>query len=732
MSARSAVHSNGVDPATGQEDDEEEVDAFGRIVPKETRRRSRSRSRSRSHSPERDDSDFRRRRNTDNEDSRRRRSRSPDRQRQRDAGRERDKVDRRSVGVRHEERRRDDHRPPPSAPILNIAPRNFHRPPPTHHQPFPPPHAYPPYPPHSYPPVHLTFPTQPSLLSHSVPLLSLHEWMAANGVQMMSADVERRYGDYRDEAINAPKRAFFDAHKQDEWMTHQYGYSASATQLAQRQQHKQTLRQHWLTDAQNTDSTHLHLLDDISSAFTTASSSSSAVVDNTVVFPPFPYRVNRSSLVSFVSSLPGFRLLSVAASTAKNHGNRMAFLVMSSPATCATAIEQCKGYRVDNWEVRVRGSVREVARRDVTALVREERKVQDDVKRAHALIGRLDDESGLAPFSSPSVEGEGGDADMRRLNTCLSYLRWVHSYCFYCAREYRDVESLINACGMTHRRRADFSGGGASDIDREEVERIERRVEERTRGEGGWVDEERRKHDRVKDALLRRFIEQKAESKWRCTMCNKLFKGEEYVLKHLINKHEAEVEQAEARLPDEYMWREYVADQYAPVEEKDKQSAGGGGSGMPLLFRPGQPLNALTTMPFVPGLHNTAMVDAQQPLSLLSPSSAAVVSLPTISIAPLSLVAPSPPITAPPAVSGRRGLTSYADLDVPDVAPLLPSHGLLLTPADKAAVHYGSKGKWVPKGKKGKDDAASENRKGVETVEETKEADGASAPTSVS
>ena len=300
----------------------------------------------------------------------------------------------------------------------------------------------------------------------------------------ISAEVERRYSEYREEAASAPKRSFFDAHKHEEWMVHQYGYSASNTQLTQRQLHKQQQRQHWITDAHTTSAHHLHLLDDLSSA-PPSSSSSSAYIDNTVVIPPFPTRVNRSALLSFVSSLPGYRLLSIAASTGKNQGSRIAFLVLSSSSACIGAVEACKGQRVDNWEVRMRGSVREVSRRDVTALVRESSKVQDHVKRAQALITRLDEESGLPPLTLPTVEGEGRDADMGRLNVRLSYLRWVHSYCFYCAREYRDMEALVNACGMTHRRRSDSSGSGLSDGDRDEVARIERRVEERTRGDGG-------------------------------------------------------------------------------------------------------------------------------------------------------------------------------------------------------------------------------------------------------
>ena len=719
MSARSALHSNGAD-SVAQDDEEEEVDAFGRIVPKESRRRSRSRSRSRSNSPDRDDSDFRRRRYADSDDSRRRRSRSPDR-RDRNGGQDRDRGDRRG-GDRRDVVRRDDRRPPPSAPILNITPRSFHRPTPPHQQPFPPPPpaAYPPYPSYSHPPIHLSLPSaaHSQHQAHAVPLLSLHEWMAVNGVDALSVEAERRYGDYRSEAALAPRRAYFDAHKHEEWMAHQYGCSAFSAKLAQRQQEKQLQRQHWLDDVlHGADSAHLHLLDDVPSA----PASAPAIVDNTLVIPPFPHRVNRSALLGLVSSLPGFRLLSVASSTAKNHGSRIAFLVLSSHAACSAAIEQCKGQRVDGWEVRVRGSVREVARRDVPALVREERTVREHVRRAQALIDRLDEECGLPPFQAAQLHAEGADGDMRRLNLCLSYMRWVHAYCFYCACEYRDVEALVNACGMTHRRRAADSGGGASDLDRDAVERIERRVEERARGEGGWAEEDRRKLERVREALLRRHVEQKAEGKWRCTLCTKLFKGEEFVLKHLVNKHEAETQQVEARLGEEYMWREYATDAQAVVEDKaDKQSTTGGSSGMPLLFRPGSQLNAITTMPYVPGLHDTAMADAQPMLSLLSPG-VGVVSLPTISIAPPSLAPQQlPPPTAPPAVSGRRGLTSYADLDVPDVAPQLPTHGLLLTPADKAAVHYGSKGKWVPKGKKGT--AAGENGKAADGHAEEKEA----------
>ena len=308
---------------------------------------------------------------------------------------------------------------------------------------------------------------------------------------------------------------------------------------------------------------------------------------------------------------------------------------------------------------------------------------------------------------------------MQRVNGMVAYLRWVHCYCFYCAREYRGMDELMQQCGMVHRRR-----GKAVEGDAAELEAMERRVEERVNGKGGVKDVDAAAMVEVKEAMLRVHVEMRSEGKWRCALCGKLFKGEDYVMKHVVGKHEGELKEEEVK--EEWKWRRYREDEHAPVEEWGDRGGGGGGgkaggggrveggySGPPVVgfpFRPGQPLSSMTTMPFVPALH--ADEERRRAAGMLIDGPPPVYSLPPISITPSSMAHPSgsllpsgPPVSAslPPSTS-LRGLTSYADLDVPDAPPPLPSHGLLLTPADGAVKHYGSvKGKWKPKGKKGKE-----------------------------
>ena len=593
----------------------------------------------------------------------------------------------------------------PGGPPLPLPPPPF---------PAPLPYQVPPHPLSSPPFVpaipHIGFP--PLALSATSPssaLLSYGDWLAFHALDPTMPGLDSRYARYKAEVVGRSRRAFYDKHKDDEWMREQFAFKATADALRERSRAKALRREQLMRDLEDGNTGHLHLLDDTSSA----PPPSSSFVDHTLVVQSSPPRITRAALLPAVSALDGFRLLSLSMATAKSLQHRIAFVVMSSLAACQEAVAKLHGTRAGSWELKVRGSIKEVARKDVAAGSRSEARVIDDEQRSRRLIQRLDEEEGWEQRDvvDPSPAAPH-DARLQRLNTHVAYLRWVHCYCYYCAREFHDPDELLASCGMVHRRRTK-----AADHDADELDTLARRAEERARGTGALNAVDAAVMDQLRAEQLHRHMEHKAEGKWKCALCAKLFKGEEFLLKHLRLRHEAETAEAERRAEDEWQWKRYCDDDHAPTEDRDKRENNGRGGrgdgyGSPVVtfpFRPGQPLSAMTTMPFVPALHaeeprrrsaGAARMVIEQPAPLYS--------LPPISITPSSL-GPQPSGIAPlaPANSASlRGLTSYADLDVPDAPPPLPEHGLLLTPVDKAAQHYGAvKGKWQPKAKAKKADA---------------------------
>ena len=142
----------------------------------------------------------------------------------------------------------------------------------------------------------------------------------------------------------------------------------------------------------------------------------------------------------------------------------------------------------------------------------------------------------LVKALEPDMElesGTGGDKK-QALDRLIVYLRQTHSICYYCATQCDCHEELLQVCGPVHLR--ETLNNSEDSIDME------------------WFD---RKILRLIDAFslhlsplsLDYFLEKYHvadldPTKFGCRHCNKLFKGADYVVKHLHLKH-TEVVQGE-------------------------------------------------------------------------------------------------------------------------------------------------------------------------------------------
>ncbi|OLY82741.1 Serrate RNA effector molecule-like protein [Smittium mucronatum] len=134
--------------------------------------------------------------------------------------------------------------------------------------------------------------------------------------------------------------------------------------------------------------------------------------------------------------------------------------------------------------------------------------------------------------------------DTKELDISIEYLRNVHFYCYYCCNVSDNIEDFFRKCPKHHLRRvlkdgkSSYSSGNnwARSIDTKNKAIIERPSIKDIYKQGGKLYEES-SIEHFKD-----LIKPKDKGRFRCTVCDKLFKGDTFIRRHIINKHSSLVD----------------------------------------------------------------------------------------------------------------------------------------------------------------------------------------------
>lgn len=199
--------------------------------------------------------------------------------------------------------------------------------------------------------------------------------------------------------------------------------------------------------------------------------------------------------------------------------------------------------------------------------------------------------------SATNLEGEGQEpvrlSMSQKLDFLLLYLRRVHAYCLYCGEEYEDERMLSTRCGPQHIRNHQKISNEEFDDIMAKSKQLSKLVDSEAPN-----DEQDQQEESLQDTLdqisklksescakwggsitfLKRYVEQalkkiragprkyvdpaeefKAQDveefcrckckqitpneRYSCDLCGKVFKGEEFVIKHIKNKHQEVIEE---------------------------------------------------------------------------------------------------------------------------------------------------------------------------------------------
>lgn len=189
-------------------------------------------------------------------------------------------------------------------------------------------------------------------------------------------------------------------------------------------------------------------------------------------------------------------------------------------------------------------------------------RVKTDIELSKDLICALDSEKKIENNKIFSGNHLVGKSILYQLDLQILYLRKVHSYCFYCASEYYDERMLSAKCGPIHLRLK---------FDPEVVHQIpdwhlqcNEIVKTRIKETKTSVHEKRDINEEIEEDLdyyLRKKIKKEMyDGKWPCLFCEKMFQGEQFVLKHFKNKHESSMIRERKKIIEPKILKAYIND----------------------------------------------------------------------------------------------------------------------------------------------------------------------------
>lgn len=219
----------------------------------------------------------------------------------------------------------------------------------------------------------------------------------------------------------------------------------------------------------------------------------------------------------------------------------------------------------------------------------------------------------LAPTDTPMDDAEEEDPaqatirranERRSLDLFIEYLRQVHLFCYYCGGDSDNAEEFSRKCSK-HFRNPDTKVPVNSTKGAVWVKNLEQKLNLKLKAP---TDEEITKLggkslEKASLKFLQGKTQQDEPTKWRCKICTKPFRGEEFVHKHIRTKHPDEVKTIE---DDISLFNNYILDPNhinpsAQQQQQPQPSAFGFGAPGPMFS--GHPM----PMSFMPGAHPMGM-----------------------------------------------------------------------------------------------------------------------------
>ncbi|KAJ1972356.1 hypothetical protein H4R35_004723 [Dimargaris xerosporica] len=456
----------------------------------------------------------------------------------------------------------------------------------------------------------------PDKLDHLVPIKYFTDYHRSRSSRSISPDeIDEKYDAYKVRFRRRLHKGFFSVHKDDDWFRERYEPTAHTRLLTRLKQQKIMRYQAFaeaLTSGQLDDL-------DLDAPLDLAEGGEGLEVDTSVetfalVIRSIPPSITREQLEQLCSAVPGYEYVGLAEPNPMKKFHRFGWVKFVPGTDMDQALHALDSAKIDEFQFHFGRHTRVATRRVAADVFGNPDHMVQDIDRTRRLIQLLDDEMNqlevatdvphhdtvfkgqalvdervaLAMDSEPEVGNSGALSSRTKkvLDLQIMYLRRVHCYCYYCAAECECPEGLQRKCGpdLHYRPRpvSDKSPQRGSGAHRPRLgywqERLDGRLDPPTgrdleRMGGKNLDDEF-------EATAVQHIEKVEEGKYRCRLCSKLFKGENFVVKHIRNKHSDAADLATLEHDVAY-FNNFVRDsrRFSPTNPHHSLVPGGGSNG---------------------------------------------------------------------------------------------------------------------------------------------------------
>ncbi|KAI8804089.1 hypothetical protein BJ742DRAFT_465431 [Cladochytrium replicatum] len=299
---------------------------------------------------------------------------------------------------------------------------------------------------------------------------------------------------------------------------------------------------------------------------------------NAVFIKSVPINIKRAAIVEACQNLEGFRYLVLSDPNPSKKFARLGWMVFKDEVGLQSMLETLGGvFKVGDFTLSLMYHQNTTNRsRSIPYELNSCRRLQHDNEQIRRLATFLEEDSALTSLGSEMVQGRldtvvfpkveeefkgDGESDTgakakieemklkRSLDLYIEYLRRVHLYDYYSGYEGNSPEDFSRRCPPSLRRQDPNSDLGPRDQRVKEQIDLKVRVRMNTAIDGDDITGLGGKTLTTEiEKASSEFITRVDEGKYRCKHCGKLFKGEQFVQKHLKVKHEDKFDTVKADL----------------------------------------------------------------------------------------------------------------------------------------------------------------------------------------
>ena len=268
----------------------------------------------------------------------------------------------------------------------------------------------------------------------------------------------------------------------------------------------------------------------------------------TLFIHQLPRHISKLQVIEISKKVPGFVYLSLSEPIKNQDYNRYCWITFDSEENCNFAYNLLHDYKIAN-EYKL-NPIKSVSITTKNVRITPKlfiNRLEEDLQYTKEIIEILDKDKNIK--NSPKFEIYE-DKNVR-LDLQILYLRKIHGCCYYCFDFYEDERNLSTKCDNTHLRSGYIGERETTKFENEEekqnIIQYDQKLTQKAKdfiAKGAIIHpvqrinyEENEELQKLRSEYCKKNTITVSSERFRCNLCEKMFRGPNFVYNHIINKH---------------------------------------------------------------------------------------------------------------------------------------------------------------------------------------------------